>query len=113
MSKDKIQREILVVIIVTFLSFGKFELITSLYFVNFKLGSKSQLQQLTNSREISPKRKSNYDDGNELYLFFLKIFMQTNFILYYLHFKLLNRRITSNFVITRHSSKKTYYNIKE
>jgi hypothetical protein len=69
MSQNKIQREILVVIIVTFLSFGKFELITSLYFVNFKLGSKSQLQQLTSSREISPKRKSNYDDGDELYLF--------------------------------------------
>jgi hypothetical protein len=48
------------------LSFRNFELINSLYFINFKLGSKSQL---TNSREISSKRKSNYDNGDELYLF--------------------------------------------
>src|SRR3954470_17547003 len=67
------------------LSFGNFELINSLYFVNFKLGSKSQL---TNSREISPKRKSNYDNGDELiYLFFKRISYKLT-LLYYLHFKL-------------------------
>src|SRR3954467_15893187 len=51
------------------LSFGNFELINSLYFVNFKLGSRSQL---TNSREISSKRKSNYDNGDELINLFFK-----------------------------------------
>src|SRR3954452_328957 len=82
------------------LSFGNFELINSLYFVNFKLGSKSQL---TNSREISPKRKSNYDNGDELiYFSFKRIYSTlTYYIIYILNYK--NRRITSNIVITRHS----------